>query len=143
MNPTYVIKAKEEINKLLKMGLFILQIKQNDYLQQLLFLRRMPNFGFVLIIENLMESQNQILLYYFFSNIVLEMVVRYELYPILDGFNGYNQIPMVVKDQLKSYFIIKWRPFAYQVMSFDLKNVPTAFQRIVMHAFAKYLNDFM
>jgi len=50
---------------------------------------------------------------------------------------------MVLKDQLKTCFIIEWGPFAYRVMPFGLKCAPATFQRAVMMAFAKFLNDFM
>lgn len=40
-------------------------------------------------------------------------MIEYELYPILNRLSGYNQISMVIKDQLKIYFITKLEPLSY------------------------------
>jgi hypothetical protein len=60
---------------------------------------------------------------------------------MLDGFSGYNQIPMAKQNQLKTYFITEWEPFTYRVKPFGLKKYTN--NRAIMQAFAKYLNDFM
>ena len=70
---------------------------------------------------------------------VLERVVGGDAFNFLDGFFGYNQVLIVVEDQHKTAFSTKWVIFAYQVMPFGLANAPATFQRLMCHAFKKYL----
>ena len=46
----------------------------------------------------------------------------------MDGFSRYNQIQIEPGDQHKSAFICPWGTFAYQKMTFGLKNVEATFQ---------------
>lgn len=46
----------------------------------------------------------------------------------LDGFSGYNQIPIAVKDQEKTTFTCPFGTFAFRRMSFGLCNAPGTFQ---------------
>lgn len=46
-------------------------------------------------------------------------------------------------DKEKTTFISEWGAYTYNVMSFGLYNAPTTFQKVVIKAFKKYLNDFM
>ena len=54
----------------------------------------------------------------------MKLLVGHEMYNFLDGFSGYNQIPMAEEDIPKTAFITEWGAFAYTVMSFGLKNGP-------------------
>ena len=47
----------------------------------------------------------------------------------MDGFFGYNQIMMALKDMEKTSFITKWGTYYYQVMPFGLKNERATYQR--------------
>lgn len=62
---------------------------------------------------------------------------------MLDRFNDYNQISLVVKDQFRTCLIIEQGPFSYQVIISGLTNILIIFQRVVINSFAKYLHDFM
>jgi hypothetical protein len=46
----------------------------------------------------------------------------------MDGLSGYNQINILPVDQHKIDFIFPWVTFAYQKLSFGLKNVGMTFQ---------------
>lgn len=66
----------------------------------------------------------------------------------MDSFSGYNEITIRPKDQHNTTFIFPWGTFAYKKMLFGLKNVGTAFQRIMSYAFhdikhiiEEYLDD--
>ena len=54
---------------------------------------------------------------------ILQMVSGFELFSLLDGFLGYNQVLVAKEDILKTTFIIKWGTFAYRRMPFGLINV--------------------
>ena len=60
---------------------------------------------------------------------ILQMVSGFELFSLLDGFSGYNQVLVAKEDRLKTTFITKWGTFAYKRMPFGLINVGATFQR--------------
>nr|XP_033513304.1 uncharacterized protein LOC117277971 [Nicotiana tomentosiformis] len=82
-----------------------------------------------------------------FINQMLEKVAGHGCYCFLDGYSGYNQIPIAPDDVEKTTFTCPSRIFAYRRMPFGLCNEPTIFQRCMMSIFldlnAKYLKVFM
>jgi len=56
-------------------------------------------------------------------------MTNFALFSFMDGFLGYNQIKLSLKDMEKETFITLWGTFCYKVMSFGLKNVGTTYQR--------------
>ena len=65
----------------------------------------------------------------------LEMVSGFELFSLLDGFYGYNQVLVAEEDKLKTTFRTKWGTFAYRRMPFGLINAGATFQRAMDIAF--------
>ena len=51
---------------------------------------------------------------------ILQMVSGYELFSLLDGFYGYNQVLVAEEDRLKTTFRTKWGTFVYRRMPLDL-----------------------
>ena len=51
---------------------------------------------------------------------ILQMVSGFELFSLLDGFSGYNQVLVVEEDRLKTTFRTKWGTFAYRRFPLDL-----------------------
>ena len=82
---------------------------------------------------------------------ILQMVLGSELFSLLDGFSGYNQVLVVEEDRLKTTFKTKWGTFAYRRMPFGLINDGATFQRAMDIAFrglisrsvVVYLDDVM
>nr|GEV90642.1 DNA-directed DNA polymerase [Tanacetum cinerariifolium] len=64
-----------------------------------------------------------------FMDQILERLARNEYYCFLDGFSGYFQIPIDLKDQEKTMFTCPYGTFAYKRMPFGLCNAPGTFQR--------------
>nr|GEW11975.1 reverse transcriptase domain-containing protein [Tanacetum cinerariifolium] len=58
-----------------------------------------------------------------------------QYYCFLDGFSGYFQIPIDLKDQEKTTFTCPYGTFAYRRMPFGLCNAPGTFQRCMMVIF--------
>jgi hypothetical protein len=58
-----------------------------------------------------------------------------EIFSLMDGFSGYNQINILPADQHKTAFIFPWGTFAYWKLPFGLKNVGATFQRAMSYAF--------
>ncbi|GJU03728.1 reverse transcriptase domain-containing protein [Tanacetum coccineum] len=70
-----------------------------------------------------------------FMDQMLERLAGNEYYCFLDGFSGYFQIPIVLKDQEKTTFTCPYGTFAYRRMPFGLCNAPGTFQRCMMAIF--------
>jgi hypothetical protein len=58
-----------------------------------------------------------------------------EIFSLMDGFSGYNQINIAPEDQHKTAFICPWGTFAYTKLPFGLKNVGATFQHAMSYAF--------
>ena len=55
------------------------------------------------------------------------MVSGSELFSLLDGFSGYNQVLVAEEDRLKTTFITKWGTFSYRRMPFGMINAGATF----------------
>ena len=79
------------------------------------------------------------------------MVSGSELFSLLDGFSGYNQVLVAEEDRLKTTFRTKWGTFAYRRMPFGLINAGATFKRdmdiyfhdMIGRSVLVYLNDVM
>nr|GEW34996.1 reverse transcriptase domain-containing protein [Tanacetum cinerariifolium] len=70
-----------------------------------------------------------------FMDQMLERLAGNQYYYFLDGFSGYFQIPIDLKDQEKTTFTCPYGTFAYRRMPFGLCNAPGTFQRCMMAIF--------
>nr|GFA49256.1 reverse transcriptase domain-containing protein [Tanacetum cinerariifolium] len=66
-----------------------------------------------------------------------------EYYCFLDGFSGYFQIPIHLKDQEKTTFTCPYGTFAYRCMPFGLCNAPGTFQICMMAIFHDMIEQTM
>ena len=57
----------------------------------------------------------------------------------LDAFQGYHQIPLTVDDQEKTAFVTPIGNYHYKVMSFDLKNARSTYERMTTRMFEPQL----
>jgi hypothetical protein len=60
---------------------------------------------------------------------ILKTIAGTEIFSLLDGFSGYNQIMVREQDQHKTTFTTKWGTFSYSKISFGQSNVGETFQR--------------
>ena len=74
---------------------------------------------------------------------ILQKVAGSEMFSLLDGFSGYNQVLVAPNDQLKTTFWTPWGMFAYRRMPFGLINIGATFQRAMDIAFRGLIHNFV
>ena len=62
-------------------------------------------------------------------DILVDNTGNHALLSFMDGYAGYNQIPMAAEDMEKTSFITQWGTYCYTVMPFGLKNTGATYQR--------------
>jgi hypothetical protein len=70
-----------------------------------------------------------------FIDQILNECTGSKVFYFMDEFLGYNQIQIQPEDQQKKKFICPWGNFAYQKMSFSLKNAGATFQHTMTFTF--------
>lgn len=78
-----------------------------------------------------------------FIDQMLEKLAARAYYCFLDGYSGYNQIPIAPEDQEKTTFTCPYGTFAYRRMPFRLCNAPATFQRCMMAIFSNLIERSM
>ncbi|KAH9793911.1 hypothetical protein KPL71_004706 [Citrus sinensis] len=78
-----------------------------------------------------------------FIDQMLDRLGGHEFYCFLDGYSGYNQIPIAPKDQEKTTFTCPFGTFAYRRMPFGLCNAPATFQRCMLSIFSDMVERFL
>lgn len=78
-----------------------------------------------------------------FSDEFLDNVAGNEAYSFTHGFSIYHQVVIAEEDKKENTFTTEWGSYAYHVMSFELKNAPTVFSRIVIVASRDYIHGFL
>ncbi|CAM6086284.1 unnamed protein product [Calypogeia fissa] len=148
INSKYSMMVKEEIDKLLEAG-FIYPVATNDWVSPVVIVPKkvgMDGQQKIRVCQNFRKLNEATKKDYFpipFTDMVLDIVVGWEVYSFLDGYSGYNQIWIRKEDQLKTVFTIEWGVFAFRRMPFGLCNAPGSFQRIIMAIFHDFLRKFV
>ena len=61
-------------------------------------------------------------------DMIVDLTASHELFSLMDGFSGYNQIHIAKEDQHKIAFTTPWGTFCYNMMPFGLKNTGVTYQ---------------
>jgi hypothetical protein len=75
-----------------------------------------------------------------FIDQIIDNCAGSEIFSLMDGFSGYNQINILPMDQHKTTFIYPWGTLVYQKLPFCLKNSGVTFQRVMSYAFPDIKN---
>lgn len=75
--------------------------------------------------------------------LLLQQVTGLEIMFILDRFSGYNQVLMAEEDKYKTAFATLWGTYAFNRISYHLKNTRATFQRVIDHDFKDLIGNFM
>ncbi|CAM8975421.1 unnamed protein product [Rhodiola kirilowii] len=78
-----------------------------------------------------------------FIDQMLDRLAGKPYFCFLDGFSGYNQIPIAPEDQEKTTFTCPLGTFSFRRMSFGLCNAPGTFQRVVTSIFSDMIEIFI
>ena len=78
-----------------------------------------------------------------FIDQMLARLADHEFYYFLDGYLGYNQIPITTKDQEKTTFTCPFGTFAYRRIPFGLYNAPAKFQQCMLSIFSDIVERFL
>ena len=70
---------------------------------------------------------------------LVDAIVGHPWMNFLDAFQGYHQIPLTLDDQEKTAFVTPIGNYHYKVMSFDLKNAGSTYQRMMTRMFESLL----
>ncbi|XP_071714886.1 uncharacterized protein [Rutidosis leptorrhynchoides] len=74
-----------------------------------------------------------------FIDQIIEKLSGQKFYCFLDGYSGYNQIPIHPNDQEKMTFTCPYGTYAFRRMPFVLCNAPATFQRCMMSIFSELI----
>ena len=72
---------------------------------------------------------------------LVDAMVGHPRMSFLDAFQGYHQIPLGLDDQEKTTFITLIGNYHYKIMSFDLKNAGSTYQRMMTRMFEPQLGN--
>jgi hypothetical protein len=78
-----------------------------------------------------------------FCEEILEEVIGHEMYTFGNGYKGYHQVKIALKDQLKTTFTTPWGTFYYIVMPFGLCSALGTLQRLMNKVFDPFLGLFL
>jgi len=78
-----------------------------------------------------------------FIDQMVELLAGHAYYCFLDGYSGYNQVPMHLEDQEKTTFTCPFGTFAYSRMPFGLCNAPVTFQWCMVSIFSDMVEHFL
>ncbi|KAL0373262.1 UNVERIFIED_CONTAM: Retrovirus-related Pol polyprotein from transposon gypsy [Sesamum radiatum] len=68
-------------------------------------------------------------------DLLVDSTAGYELFSMMDAYQGYHQIFMAEEDRIKTSFVTDRGIYCYNVMPFSLKNAGATYQRLVNRMF--------
>jgi hypothetical protein len=135
VHPCKVAAIKLEIEKLLKAG-FIYPVALIDWVSNLFPIDKKQ--GTIRVCVDYRDINKACPKDNFptpFVDQIVDDCTGSEIFSLMDGFSGYNQINIVPEDQHKTAFICPRGTFSYRKLPFGLKNVGATFQRAMSYAF--------
>ncbi|KAL0451562.1 UNVERIFIED_CONTAM: Retrovirus-related Pol polyprotein from transposon gypsy [Sesamum latifolium] len=76
-------------------------------------------------------------------DLLVDSTTGYELFSMMDAYQGYHQIFMAEEDRIKTSFITDQGIYCYNVMPFGLKNAGATYQRLVNRMFKNQIGSTM
>ncbi|GLT96564.1 hypothetical protein SLE2022_141760 [Rubroshorea leprosula] len=76
-------------------------------------------------------------------DVLMDNIAGCEMYSIMDGNSGYNQVSICPNDVEKTAFRTPIGNFYYLVMSFGLKNAGATYQRVMVAIFHDFIHIYI
>ncbi|KAL2240243.1 UNVERIFIED_CONTAM: Retrovirus-related Pol polyprotein from transposon opus [Sesamum indicum] len=76
-------------------------------------------------------------------DLLVDSTAGYEIFSMMDGYQGYHQIFMATEDREKTYFVTDRGIFLLQSSAFSLKNAGATYQKLVNKMFAQQIGKTM
>nr|GEX33849.1 reverse transcriptase domain-containing protein [Tanacetum cinerariifolium] len=133
VNPKIHDVIKQEVMKLLDAAL-IYPISYSPW-NELILARLVTSWRVCIDYRKLNEATRKDHFPLSFMDQMLERLAGNQYYCFLDGFSGYFQIPIDLKDQEKTTFTYPYGTFTYHRMPFGLCSAPGTFQRCMVAIF--------
>jgi hypothetical protein len=143
MNPKYFLLVKEEVDKLLEVGI-IYPISYSEWVSPIVVVPKKN--GKLRICVDYRKLNSVTKKDYFplpFTDSMLDGVAGYDCYSFMDGLSGYNQISIYPPHRPLTAFTTPWGVFAHARMPFGMCNSPGTFSRLEVNTFQKYLHRTM
>jgi hypothetical protein len=135
VHPRKATAIKLEVEKLLK-AVFIYPVALTDWVSNIVLIDKKQ--GTIRVCVDYRDINKACLKDNFptpFVDQIVDDYARSEIFSLMDGFSGYNQINIVPEDQHKTAFICPWGTFSYRKLPFGLKNAGANFQRGMSYSF--------
>ena len=127
VNPRKAATVKDEVEKLLKAD-FIYPIDLTDWVSNHVPVdKKKGTIRICTEFRDLNKSSPRENYPTSFIDQIIDACVGSEVFSLMDGFSGYNQIQIKPEDQHKIAFICPWGTFVYKKIPFGLKNVGATF----------------
>jgi hypothetical protein len=129
------VAIKLEVEKLLKVG-FIYSVDLTDWVSNLISVdKKQGTIRVCVDYRDINKACHKDNFPTSFVDQIVDDCAGSEIFSLMDGFSGYNQINIVPEDQHKTAFICPWGTFAYRKLPFGLKNAGATSQRAMSYAF--------
>jgi hypothetical protein len=135
VHPCKAATIKLEVEKLLKAG-FSYPVALTEWVSNLVPIDK--KCGSICVCVDYQDINKACPKDNFLTTFVVQIVddcAGSEIFSLMDGFSGYNQINITPEDQYKTVFIFPWGTFTYRKLPFGLKNAGATFQRAMSYAF--------
>lgn len=143
INPKQLPAVEKEIKKMYEVGIIVL-VRFSDWVSNLVVVRKkIGEIRLCIDFRNLNRASLKDNYPLPKMEHILQRVVGSRRISLLDGFSGYNQVLVLLEDQLKTTFTTPWGTFTYVKMPFGLMNAGATFQRAMDIAFSKEIGHFI
>ena len=130
MRIEWLLKIKEEVTKQLKVG-FIKLVHQAEWIANVVPVpKKDGKVRMCMDFRNLNKACPKDDFPLSHIDVLVDNTTSSVLMSFMDGFLGYNQIKMALKDMTKTTFTTKCGIYCYMVMLFRLKNARATYQRM-------------
>eukprot|EP00253_Pinus_taeda_P032932 PITA_32932 len=141
VHPTLEPLIQKELRKLLDARI-IYKVRHSKRVSNLVLIRKkFREILFCVDFRNLNRTSNKDNYPMSSMEQILQTISRTEMFSLLGGFSGCNQVLVAEPDRLKTTFHTKWGTFTFYQMSFGLVDVGATFQHAMDITFCELIGQ--